>query len=154
MSGACAGTVNYRAHARACVCAHVFVRVLPVCFSAATLAVAFGEMCASLEDQLGFQSVCVSWCVRARTLAHVHVRSIGPILLLQSETRCLDRPDKLARSPQSATFPPISSLAPSCLVPSLPHSLPPFLPHSLCELRTAGQGDSDEVHISVNQNVD
>lgn len=53
VSGARVGAVIQRA------CACVFVRVLPVCFSAATLAVAFGEMCASLEDQLGFQRRCV-----------------------------------------------------------------------------------------------
>lgn len=101
-----------------------------------------------------------SWVFRDCVCARVFVRRDGErsshILLLQSETYCLVWADKLARSPQSAIFFFFSFPSPYTL--SHPHSFaflppPPFSP-LLCALRTAGQGDSDEVHISVNQNVD
>lgn len=99
---------------------------------------------------------CACVCARMCLCVHLFVRHDGEcssrILLLQSETHCFDWADKLARSPQSAIFPPClySHSLPSSLLHSPP--LPPLF--SLCVLRTAGQGDSDEVHISVNQNVD
>lgn len=117
------------------VCTCVFVRTSPsVWFSSATLAEHLGKrvcarvrvQCASLEYQLGFsRCVCARVCV-------LFVRRVGEsssrILLLQSKTHCFDWSDKLARSPQSAFSPPVSTLS---LSPILTPSPPPLFPPSL-----------------------
>lgn len=139
-----------------CVCMCVCVCVCagpPVWFSTATLAAAFwGSVCVFgvrvvpvLRTSWAFRdcacvSVCVCLCV---VRVHLFVRRDGEsstrILLLQSEAHCFDWADKLARSPQSAIFPPrlhsLTLLHP--LTPSPPQALPPlllplFLPLSLC----------------------
>lgn len=137
---------------RTCVC--VCTRP-PVWFSTATLAAAFGEVC-----------VCVvpvqrtSWAFRDCACVCIDGESSSRILLLHGETHCFDWADKLARSPQSAIsffffpLPPVSTLSLSSILTPSPPPPPPSFSASLCALRTAGQGDSDEVHISVNQNVD
>lgn len=101
-----------------------------------------------------FQCIYLHICVCVCVCACICGESSSRILLLQSETHCFDWADKLARSPQSAIFPPVSTHSLSSIfTPSIP-PFPPSSSASLCALRTAGQGDSDEVHISVNQNVD
>lgn len=66
--------------------------------------------------------------------AHLFIRRDGEsssrILLLQSKTHCFDWSDKLARSPQSAIFPPVSTLSLSSIhTPSPPPpSSPSFSP--------------------------